>query len=77
MNSLEAAALGAQSPARQANNPDSTAGSRPEAKAMLLTIIRRIRADADNLEVIYRMLPERPTAEQEVALFRMFSTLER
>jgi hypothetical protein len=52
-------------------------GSRQSGKAVLRDLIERLRRAADQLQVLHDMLPERPTNEQDNALWTVAFQLPR
>ena len=52
-------------------------GSRQSGKAVMKDIIHRLHRKADNLQTLVNMLPEQPTAEQDLQLWEIASSMER
>jgi hypothetical protein len=58
-------------------SPQDCCGSRQSGKAVLRDLIERHRRAADQLQVLHDMLPERPTNEQDNALWNFVQSLHR
>ncbi len=55
---------------------DSTQACRMMGKQMLKTVIDRLNQKAKSLQIIYDMLPEKPTPEQDEAIWQTSLEIE-
>lgn len=56
---------------------DGCCASRMQGKSVLKDIIHRLRRRADDLQALHDMLPEKPTPEQDEALWQIAVSMER
>lgn len=58
-------------------NQDCCMAARQMGKAVLKDIIHRLRRRADDIQKLHDMLPEKPTPEQDEALWQIAVSMER
>jgi hypothetical protein len=56
---------------------DCCMASRQQGKAVIRDLIARLHRRADDLQKLHDMLPEKPTPEQDDALWQIAVSLER
>jgi len=68
-----------EQPINTVNTPDQVTDgcSRQTGRAVLNDLIHRLRRKADNLQKLSDMLPEKPTPEQDEALWGIAVEMER